>query len=853
MADDEFPVLFEVSTERSHPLGDRQTVAFGGQGRADVAVDGVSGDELLFQLEADEGQWFLVPRASATPVSVNQVPARGRVPLTHLAIIQATPHIFVFIERDDPTVATAFMVNQWLVGRMLEATAKRRAEKKARRDRDVGDEVTMRATIRIVDGRPQELDDMAPPLAMPGEIDLPGMEMLIGRDRSRVDICLPDVRVSRVHASIKRGDRTATITDLKSANGTFVDGQRVIQPTPVKEGNRIQIGPYRLVFTGRALFPLSHDKNVELVAQNLVRRVPDREHRGQMKTILDDVSLAIRPREFACIIGPSGSGKSTLLSALSGRYQADEGTVLLNGEDLYENFDSLKQNLAVVPQRDVLHDVLTLNRALWYTAKLRLPADMSRQDIDERIAEMLKSVHLTEQRRNPIRRLSGGQTKRASWVNEAICNPSLIFLDEVTSGLDQQTDAEMMQLFRQMADDGKTIVCVTHSVTYVEENCDLLVILAPGGVLAFVGPPEAAFEYFYIPRLGDVYERLSLRPPHEWQERFRKNPLYEQYVQRRLPQPTSEAVKRTELPKKRQADGLLVFWRQFSLLTRRYMAIQWADKRPLIMMLGQSLFIAALLVWLFGNIAKLDDVPEAKRMANLYYGYYDTGWDDLVDEEKQPFLDEAEEAKRADFSSKVLFLLCISCMWFGCNNAAKEIVKERTIYGKERDVGLHVVSYYGSKLALLGVLSVVQATVLYWIVRYFTCLGGEAPQQWLLLSLSSLTGVAMGLAISAIANSTDLAATIVPISLIPQIIFAGLIAPLSGWARGFAQIFISTYWSFQGLLGRLDDPLPERLRDTGYLDLGSEFSLAIVCSVLVAHVLVFAITAILALYIRDAK
>lgn len=851
MADDGFPVLFEVSTERSHPLGDRQTVSFGGPDQADVALHGVGGDELLFQIEAIEGEWFLVSRAALMPISVNQVPARGRVPLPHLAIIQAASHVLVFIEHDDPAVATPFMVNQWLVGQMLEATAKRRAEKKARREEDLGDEVTMRATIRIVDGRPQELTDTAPPLAMPGEIDLPGMEMRIGRDASRVDICLPDVRVSRVHASIKRGDRTATIADLNSANGTFVDGQRVIQPTTVKEGSRIQIGPYRLVFTGRALFPLSHDKNVELVAQNLVRRVPDRLYGGQMKTILDDVSLAIRPREFACIIGPSGSGKSTLLSALSGRHPPDEGTVLLNGEDLYKNFESLKQNLAVVPQRDVLHDVLTLDRALWYTASLRLPADMSKQDIDERITEMLESVRLKEQRRNQIRRLSGGQTKRASWVNEAICNPSLIFLDEVTSGLDQQTDSEMMQLFREMADDGKTIVCVTHSVTYVEENCDLLVILAPGGALAFVGPPEAAYEYFYIPRLGDVYERLSLRSPQEWKERFRKHPLYEQYVQRRLPQERSAAVKPAESPQKRRADKLGTFWRQFSLLTRRYMAIQWADKRPLIMMLGQSLFIAALLVWLFGDLSKPVDEFAAKRLAASFYGDWYAGWDNLDDTERQRFRDFSARVKRADYSSKILFLMCISCMWFGCNNAAKEIVKERTIYGKERDVGLHVLSYYGSKFLLLGVLSILQATVLFWVVRHFTNLGGDSVQQWLLLSRLSVTGVAMGLAISAIANSIDLAATIVPIALLPQVFFAGLIAPLSGWARGFAQVFISSYWSFQGLIGCLEDPISRSLHRT--LDLGAKLSHSVSSAMLLVHILAFAAIAILALYVRDNK
>ena len=135
-------------------------------------------------------------------------------------------------------------------------------------------------------------------------------------------------------------------------------------------------------------------------------------------------------------------------------------------------------------------------------------------------------------------------------------------------------------------------------------------------------------------------------------------------------------------------------------------------------------------------------------------------------------------SRSTDLSSKRLFLLCISCIWFGCNNSAKEIVKEATIYGKERDVGLRVLGYYSSKFVLLALVSILQVSLFYWIVNRFTHLGGDAIEQWLLLSLAATTGVAMGLAISALATTEDLAATVVPMVLIPQIILAGLIAPL---------------------------------------------------------------------------
>jgi hypothetical protein len=290
-------------------------------------------------------------------------------------------------------------------------------------------------------------------------------------------------------------------------------------------------------------------------------------------------------------------------------------------------------------------------------------------------------------------------------------------------------------------------------------------------------------------------------------------------------------------------------WRQFTLLTRRYLAIQWAQKRALWMMLGQSLFIAALLVWLFGNISDLNVLEDAKHLAEV--AAPGVAWSELLPETHEEFLAEAEKAKRTDLTSRLLFLLCVSCIWFGCNNAAKEIVKERAIYSKERDVGLKLSSYYGSKLFLLGVFSVLQVTLLYSIVRFSTNLGGDLQQQWLLLSLSALTGVAMGLAISALANTEDLAVTIVPIALIPQIVLAGLIAPLLHYTRAFSRLSVSSYWSYQGLLMTLDETMQSRLRGAECLDLQDVWTISSVCYVLAVHILVFAIIALVALYVRD--
>ena len=278
----------------------------------------------------------------------------------------------------------------------------------------------------------------------------------------------------------------------------------------------------------------SRSNNIELAARGVERTVRDRATGGPL-TLLEDVDLVVRPREFVAILGPSGSGKSTLLAVLGGRVVPDAGAVTLNGADLHADFEALKGDITVVPQRDLLHDSLALGAALRYTAELRLPPDLSRGEVEASVADILDVVGLAPKRSTPIRHLSGGQVKRASLANELVAGPSLLLLDEVTSGLDEQTDREVMELFRRVADGGKTVVCVTHNLANVEENCHLVAILAEGGRLAFVGTPGEAKAYFAIPRLGDVYRALAGRMPGEWASRFRASPEYRRHVADRLP------------------------------------------------------------------------------------------------------------------------------------------------------------------------------------------------------------------------------------------------------------------------------------------------------------------------------
>ncbi len=760
----QYPALLDLAKQTLYPLGVSESFLVGRNETADICVLDKTCSRHQFRLLRRDGRYHVQPLSSANPTFHNGRPVTKPEALDHGAVLQAGQTRF-----------------QFLLGPPGQSTAQMAAAAPA----------PSAPAAPTVAGSAQAGAEILPGTVFP----LAGATTLIGRELGHVQVHLPHPQVSRRHACITREGSAATVTDLGSANGTFVNGRRVQGATALQPGDQIDIGPYALQFTGATLVPRPRSDNVELVARGVARIVKDRET-GKPLQLLDDITLVIRPREFVCLLGPSGSGKSTLLSALSGRVAADAGAVQLNGRDLCANFEALKQDIAVVPQKDVLHESLAVGQALWYTARLRLPPDTSPAEIESSLAEMLDTVGLTERRTTVIRHLSGGQVKRASLANEILCKPSLLFLDEVTSGLDEQTDREVMNLFRALADAGKTVVCITHSLANVERTCHLVVILTAGGKLAFVGKPAEALQYFGIERLGDVYERLATRPADQWQQVFLKSPLWKRYVADRLPTETAAPAAAAQTTDRSPGGRRRLLLRQVGLLTSRYAAIWRGDYPAMLAMMGQALVVAVLLGLLFGNIDEVDAALEhARRSVNL------------------------------------LFLVAVSSFWFGCNNAAKEIVKERTIYTRERDFNLLVGSYYASKLLLLTAFSWVQAVLLFVVVRVWCQPPGPFAAELAVLLALALAGVTLGLAISALAATEEVAITLIPMAVIPQIILSGVISPLEGVSKGLALAGVSTYWGKRGL----DACLPEAVAKA--LPGLEQHSAAVAVLVLLGHAL----------------
>lgn len=544
------------------------------------------------------------------------------------------------------------------------------------------------------------------------------------------DFILDAPSVSRHHAMLSYADGTQpTVTDMGSTNGTFVNGELLTEPRLVSPQDLIFLGGFLLHVDGRMI------KQHDLSASSVTARNLSKEIDG--KTILKDISLAISPREFVGLMGPSGCGKSTLMDALNGLRPATAGAVFVNDLDLYRNFNALRRSIGYVPQRDILHDALTVERTLHYAAKLRLPGGTSTSNMRGIIDEVIHTVGLVEQRNTPFRQLSGGQQKRLSLGFELLTKPSFIFLDEPTSPLDPETTENMMMLFRRLADEGRIVVMVTHKFEKFYEMHHIA-MLTRGGRLAYFGPPRGALEYFGCNEPGDIYRYIGAHDPDELGHRFQNSPEYDRFVRVRIAE-TDQLTRTTgshQLVREIRQEGPE---RRFGLsqwltLTRRYLEVKLKDKRNTLLLLAQAPIVAILLAVIVGDAVN---------------------------------------------GAQALFIAAIVSMWFGANNAVREIVSEAAIYVRERLVNLKIPSYVFSKFTVLSGIALIQCVLFVGILAGMGRLrSGDFFSLTLILYLTSLTGISVGLFFSALVNSTEKAMSILPLILIPQLLLSGYIKPV---------------------------------------------------------------------------
>ena len=629
------------------------------------------------------------------------------------------------------------------------------------------------------------------------------------------DFCIRNDQVTDLHAVIESSNGKSYIRDRGSQTGTLVNN-RPISEALLSRGDWISIGPTMFQFYGDRLAVYLRGHQFRIVGTRLHREVtviPEGSHLSKNITLIDQVSLVIEPGEFTAIIGPSGSGKSTLLNALSARVPADTGEVAVNGRNLVEHFESLKRSLVLVPQKETIHESLSVRRLLTHTARLRMPGGTSLRALEREVTRVLSVVGLTnEHHATKFRTLSGGQKKRVCLANELIGNPGVIFLDEVTSGLDEEADGRMMELFRKLADGGKTVIGITHNLANVERYCHRVVVMARGGRFVFAGTPDETIAYFRVRRLGEVYKALEESDPpgprippvqavavavvlddktakaEAWRRYYDSVPARRQQIaeiaaassQRRVAATEDDTVRVDDEPFGRKMFG------QVLALGRRYVDLLLADRNNLLAMAGTSLLVAMLLIIVFGNVKVVAADANTSGLR--------------------------EFLKRIGDSVTLLFLLEFSCMWFGCTNAAKEIVKEEEIYRMERHFSLLPVAYYLSKLIILSLISLLQASILYFPVKILCGIPGDVFYQFLTVGGLTVVGVAIGLVISSIAVTVDVASTLVPIVMIPQFILASVIKELAGAAKLLA-VGAAIYWGHRGTVSSQPHYVLEHLKE----------------------------------------
>ncbi len=557
------------------------------------------------------------------------------------------------------------------------------------------------------------------------------------------DIVLPHVSVSKCHAKIEMDSGGYYIIDNGSTNGVMVNNSRISGKRRLHEKDVIAITNSKLIFTSSMISYCCYRSGISVdVAGAVITR-----GKGRKRFITgNNVSLNIKPGELVAVIGGSGAGKSTILNCMCGYLPPAKGDVYINGINLYKNFDALKKLIGYVPQSDIVYDNLTLHDMLSYTAKLRLPKDTSPMEREAAIDRAIKLVELDEKRGSLIKSLSGGQRKRASIAVELLSDPNLLFLDEPASGLDPGTERSLMCSLREMADNGKTVILVTHSTLQLR-LCDKIVFMGKGGNLCFFGSYDDALRFFGVSDVVDVYNMIT-ENSLSWRERYDRSVI--------AAGPSRLAGGKVSPPKGKKGVPLPV-------LCSRYMKLVFNDRQRLLLLLLQAPALALLI----------------------------------------SLVADGNQFEQYEMTKSLLFALSCSAFWVGMLNAIQEICKERSIMKREYMTGLSLTSYILSKLFVLGVLCFIQSLMIMTVFSVAVGLpdGGLmiSPYLELLLTtfLTAIASTAMGLFVSSLFTNADRAMTVAPILLMPQILFSGLIFKLDG-ATEMISWFAVCRWSMEG-------------------------------------------------------
>ena len=488
------------------------------------------------------------------------------------------------------------------------------------------------------------------------------------------------------------------------------------------------------------------------------------------KQLLDNISLTARPGTLTAIIGGSGAGKTTLSRLIAGYTRPTGGTVTFEGHDIHAEYATMRSRIGMVPQDDVVHRQLTVNQALGYAAELRLPPDTSKEERAQVVAQVLEELDLTKHADTRVDKLSGGQRKRASVALELLTQPSLLLLDEPTSGLDPALDRQVMLMLRQLADAGRVVLVVTHSVSYLNV-CDQILLIAPGGKTAFNGPPKEVFQAMGADNYADIFANVGA-DPDEANRRFME----------RGGRPQAGAQAR-ESPADLHDPVHTDLLRQLSTIARRQVRLVISDR-------GYTVFLAVL-PFLIGALSLTVKGPK-------------------------PGLGPADAMGLAPTQPQyIMVLLNIGAVFMGTALTIRDLIGERPIFKREQAVGLSTTAYLLAKIAVFCIFATAQAAISTFIVR----LGKGAPTAhppffdnstfslFVTVAGTCVASAILGLMLSAVAQSNEQIMPLLVVSIMSQLVLAGGMIPVTGRA-GLNQLSWLTpgRWGYAAGASSIDFP-----------------------------------------------
>jgi ABC transport system ATP-binding/permease protein len=583
--------------------------------------------------------------------------------------------------------------------------------------------------------------------------------------------------VSGRHARLTAQGGGWLLEDLGSANGTFLNGERVTAPVAIGGDDRVQIGPVRLRFAA--------DGAVESDDLRLATRVEVQGVTFDVKPgvrLLRDVSFTIEPGEFVALMGPAGAGKTTLMENMNGNMHPTEGRVIVNGIDLHAQFDAMRGHIGYVPQDDIVHRNLTVYEACYYTAKLRMKG-LCEQELHDRVVQVLQELDIAHRANTVIggpeaRVLSGGQRKRVNLAMELVTDPAILFLDEPTSGLSSSDAKSVMDVLKGLSKKGRTIILTIHQpAKEIYELMDNALILGVGGRLIYYGSTVDAYARFgSAPNPDGLFEKLTPKGMSEGDWDAMQRAYMETHWYKRFVVDRADAGRTQQMQKPVARAGRGFGFRQFFILFERLTKLYTRD-----------------IGWLIGAVV---GAPVLMFFLSMLLN-------------------------KQDQRHTLLFIATLLAFFFGIFPAIEMMHSERTIYMRERMVNLKIPSYVMSKVLFLLAFGMLQAAsiaaVLYW---YSEVDGPFAPIFAVLLSVQ-IAGVTAGLFFSTLAKSSKLALLLMLAWLVLMLAFSGFVIRLPTLRDQGTQLLLAPSamrWGLGGLMDLVQDVSKDKLLLFGFED-----------------------------------